>query len=259
MPPSRPPARSVTRRTPPAVGMISSWACRAAGPGLGERVADLHALDRLDGHQRGGEAGVQLAVPLDVAAQTRRYAVRQHLDDAAERVGVLLGGVDLGDHPRARLGVEAAQRVGVDPLGVLRAGLQAGLGGDRPELDDVRDDLDAEGLLDELPWRPCRRRPGRRSRGRWRARGSAGRRCGRTSACRRGRRARGGAGSAGRCGPAGRASSGSTGSAAMTVSHFGHSELPTRMATGLPSVTPWRTPPRISTSSCSNDIRAPRP
>jgi len=54
-------------------------------------------------------------------------------------------------------------------------------------------------------------------------------------------------------------SSGSTGSAAITVRHLGHSELPIRIATGLPSVTPCRTPPTISISSCSNDIRAPRP
>ena len=44
------------------------------------------------------------------------------------------------------------------------------------------------------------------------------------------------------------------------VSHFGHSALlPTRIATGPPWVSPWRTPPRICTSSCSNFIRAPRP
>ena len=54
-------------------------------------------------------------------------------------------------------------------------------------------------------------------------------------------------------------SAGSTGSAAITVRHFGHSELPTRTATGLPRVTPCRIPPMISISSCSNAIRAPRP
>ncbi len=53
--------------------------------------------------------------------------------------------------------------------------------------------------------------------------------------------------------------SASTGSAAITVSHLGHSLLPTRMATGPPMVTPWRTPPVSSTSSASNFIRAPRP
>jgi len=40
---------------------------------------------------------------------------------------------------------------------------------------------------------------------------------------------------------------------------LGHSVLPTRIATGLPSVTPCRTPAVISASSCSNFIRAPRP
>ena len=121
MPPSRPPARSVSRRTPVAVGTISSCATGAARAGLGERVADLHALDGLDRHQRGGEPRVELAVPLGVRAEARRHAVREHLDDAAERVGVPLGGVDLGDHPRARLRVQAAQRIGVD-AGRCRAG-----------------------------------------------------------------------------------------------------------------------------------------
>ena len=53
--------------------------------------------------------------------------------------------------------------------------------------------------------------------------------------------------------------SGSTGSAAITVSHFGHSELPMRIATGPPWVSPCRTPPITSNSSASNFIRAPRP
>jgi hypothetical protein len=53
--------------------------------------------------------------------------------------------------------------------------------------------------------------------------------------------------------------SGSTGSAAITVCHLGHSVLPTRIATGPPIVRPCRTPPVSSTSSASNDMRAPRP
>jgi hypothetical protein len=40
----------------------------------------------------------------------------------------------------------------------------------------------------------------------------------------------------------------------MMSSHFGHSVLPTRTATGEPIVTPWRTPPVSSTSSRSNFI-----
>ena len=54
-------------------------------------------------------------------------------------------------------------------------------------------------------------------------------------------------------------STGSTGSADITFSHLGHSVLPTMSATGPPWVSPWRTPPVIVTSSCSNFIRAPRP
>ena len=54
-------------------------------------------------------------------------------------------------------------------------------------------------------------------------------------------------------------SSGSTGSAAITVSHFGHSVLPMRIATGPPWVSPCRMPPMTSSSSASNFIRAPRP
>ena len=45
----------------------------------------------------------------------------------------------------------------------------------------------------------------------------------------------------------------------MTVCHFGHSVLPTRTATGPPSVCPWRTPPVSSTSSASKLMRAATP
>ena len=54
-------------------------------------------------------------------------------------------------------------------------------------------------------------------------------------------------------------SASSTGSADITFSHFGHSVLPTRIASGLPSDSPCRIPPMMSTWSCSNFIRAPRP
>ena len=50
-----------------------------------------------------------------------------------------------------------------------------------------------------------------------------------------------------------------TGSALMTCSHFGHSVLPIRTATGPPWVRPCRTPPSSSTSSRSKVIRAPLP
>ena len=53
--------------------------------------------------------------------------------------------------------------------------------------------------------------------------------------------------------------SASTGSADITCSHLGHSVLAISIAIGPPWVSPWRTPPRIVTRSCSNFIRAPRP
>ena len=45
-------------------------------------------------------SGVELAVPVDVAAEPDRHAVGEHLDDAAERVAVLGRRLDLGDHRR---------------------------------------------------------------------------------------------------------------------------------------------------------------
>ena len=86
-------------------------------PGVGgqaEAVADLDALDRLDAHERAGEPGVEAAVPVHVRAEARRQPVHGDLDDAAEGVAVLVGLVDLGDHRLARVGVEAAHRVGVE-------------------------------------------------------------------------------------------------------------------------------------------------
>ena len=51
----------------------------------------------------------------------------------------------------------------------------------------------------------------------------------------------------------------STGSALIVSWNRGHSELRTMTATGEPRVLPWRTPARISSSSCSTRILAPRP
>lgn len=123
----------------------------AGHPGEVEAVADLDALDGLDAHERAGEAGVEPAVPVHVRAEPDGHAVRQHLDDAAEGVAVLVGLVDLGDHRLARVGVEAAHRVGVEPLHVGGDGVDPvrRLGGG--QLHDVADDLDARGLLEVGP------------------------------------------------------------------------------------------------------------
>ncbi len=49
------------------------------------------------------------------------------------------------------------------------------------------------------------------------------------------------------------------GAGLISSAHLGHSELAIVMATGEPSVRPWRTPPRIVTSSRSKRWRGPRP
>ena len=45
----------------------------------------------------------------------------------------------------------------------------------------------------------------------------------------------------------------------ISCSHLGHSVLAISMATGDPSVRPWRMPPMRVSSSCSKRIRGPRP
>ena len=53
---------------------------------------------------------------------------------------------------------------------------------------------------------------------------------------------------------------GSPGAGDISSVHFrSHSELPISMATGDPSVRPWRIPPSSVTSSASNRILGPRP
>ena len=111
-----------------------------AAPAAGdlEAVADLDALHRLDAHQRLGQQAVELAVPVHVAAEPDRHAVGQHLDDAAERVAVLGRRLDLVDHRRLGLGVEAAHLGRVDRArGRPARGGRVGVGAHRPELDHV--------------------------------------------------------------------------------------------------------------------------
>ncbi len=104
-----------------AVGAALDLVVRGRAPARGgaEPVADLDALDRLDAHQRAGQLRVEPAVPVHVRAEARRQPVDDHLDHAAERVAVLVGRVDLGDHRRRPVGVEGAHRVGVERLDVV--------------------------------------------------------------------------------------------------------------------------------------------
>ena len=87
IPPSSPPALLLRRAKPPrsaAIGQrwppgtasasIGSWTSRARAAGRLEAEPDLDRLHRRDGHQRAGQAAVELAVPAHVAAQADRPA-----------------------------------------------------------------------------------------------------------------------------------------------------------------------------------------
>ena len=115
MPPSMPPALVLSRRYS-ACGVPDDGVVGLAPPPAGhvEAVADLDALDRLDAHERLGQQGVELAVPVHVAAEADRHAVGEHLDDAPQGVAVLLGRLDLVDHGGLGRRVEAAHLGGVD-------------------------------------------------------------------------------------------------------------------------------------------------
>ena len=92
MPPSMPPARSrlaLVARRRPASQVIGSWASlprRAATSKPSPISTPLTAWMLI---RACGQQGVELAVPVDVAAEPDRHAVGQDLDDAAERVAVL--------------------------------------------------------------------------------------------------------------------------------------------------------------------------
>ena len=209
----------------------------AAARGL-EAVADLDALDGLDAHHRGGELAVEAVVTAGERPEPDGQSVHDHLDDTAERVAVLLGGLDLGDHRRLRLRVKRAHRAVVDrgQVGGLRR--RPGVGLRRPDRDDVRHHLDAERLPQELPSDGGGGDPGRGLAGA----GALEHRPGVVEAVlehsgvvgvagpRAGQRRVAGARHPDR--------SAATGSGAITVSHFGHSVLPISMAIGPPSVCP---------------------
>ena len=95
----------------PADGVVGG---AAASGGDVEAVAELDALDGLDAHHRLGEQAVELAIPVDVAAEPDGHAVGEHLDHPAERVAVLGGRLDLRDHRLGAAGIEAAHRRVVD-------------------------------------------------------------------------------------------------------------------------------------------------
>ena len=86
----------------------------ATASGNLETIADLNTFDGLDAHDRLREQTVDLAVPMHVASETNRQAVRQDFDDAPETVTVLCRRLDLGDHRRLGRLVEATYRRLID-------------------------------------------------------------------------------------------------------------------------------------------------
>jgi hypothetical protein len=93
MPPRMPPAwfeEKPARRCPieDLVGVLNAGQRRRR-----HARADLHALDRVDRHHRGGDVGVELGV--DRRAEARGHAFRADLDHGADRVSRLAQGVEV--------------------------------------------------------------------------------------------------------------------------------------------------------------------
>ena len=78
--------------------------------GGGEAVADLHALDGVDAHQRAGQFGVQLAI--DRRAQPGGNALGHHFDDGADGGAVLADAFQIA-LPRPATALASGQKKGL--------------------------------------------------------------------------------------------------------------------------------------------------
>ena len=109
IPPWMPPERLVRVR------MRADWlievvvVLRAAQVGAGEAAAALEPLAGRQRQHRLGQVGLQLVEHR--LAQPRRHAAGHRLDHAAQRVALLPGAVDEGDHLLGQRGVRAADDV----------------------------------------------------------------------------------------------------------------------------------------------------
>src|SRR5204863_9240485 len=72
--------------------------------------SDADGLDRGNRHQRLCQAAVELAIPVDVAAEARGNAVRDDLEAAAHRVAGVAGAIDLRDHLLLDPAIDAVER-----------------------------------------------------------------------------------------------------------------------------------------------------
>ena len=76
----------------------------------GGTASDADGLDSRNRHDGLGEASIELAIPLDVAAEAGRHVVRDHLEAAAHRVAGVARPIDFRDHPLLDGRVDAAER-----------------------------------------------------------------------------------------------------------------------------------------------------
>ena len=232
-PASMPSRRARARRAPASPRRV----------GVSEPVADLDALDGLDAHEGLRRAARRGAGP-SAHASRARAAGRRRAPRRLRRACRRPCGRRRPRRPcAARRGVEAAQRVGIERRHVAGRG-QGGAVGTRTGADRRAwlSDAMPEPGEERLATAPSATRA---AVSRALARSRTGRASSKSYFCIPARSAWPGRGRVsgvlrgllGRIG-------GSTGSAAHDLGHFGHSVLPIRSAIGLPSVCPWRTPPR---------------
>src|SRR5205823_4611361 len=105
---------------------------------------DLHALDGVDAHDSPGEAAIQLAVPVDEAANTGGETPGDDLDDTAKRVAGGLGVIDPLDHAGCGVVIVAADFGILRPLEEVVPGHLGHRRLDLADGDDVAGDLNAQ-------------------------------------------------------------------------------------------------------------------
>ena len=124
---------------------------RTGAGGFQEAVADLHTLERLNAHDRGGQSRVQSAVGLHIRADAGRHTVSQHFNHAAQRIGGLLGLVDAFDDAGFGLFVQRTDRRGIKRFQIVGGGQrQVGVGLHATKRHHVGYGADAERLIQEL-------------------------------------------------------------------------------------------------------------
>ena len=105
--------------------------------------ANLHALNRLNGHECARQTAIEPPIPLRMRAEPRGQAAHDDLKDAAERIPCQFCLVDALSHARPRCRVTAVQIVGVghsDIVGTDRRRID----GHTADLRDVGGNVDAE-------------------------------------------------------------------------------------------------------------------